>query len=198
MKHKGYFICIEGLDKSGKTSQSILLVEALCRKGFDAVYTTEPSNGEIGRFIRKYVLHRKDRVSPIIEALLFAADRADHVENEIKPLLSEGKIIVSDRYVYSSLAYQGATGLSLDWIKEINKHVLQPDLSIYIDVSVETLMKRYGKEKSVMEQFETQKKVEKIYKNLVQEGKLIPVNGEQSIESAANEIFSIVLNYIII
>ncbi|MEM2129568.1 MAG: dTMP kinase, partial [Candidatus Bathyarchaeia archaeon] len=161
-------------------------------------YTTEPSNGEIGRFIRKYVLHRKDRVSPIIEALLFAADRADHVENEIKPLLSEGKIIVSDRYVYSSLAYQGATGLSLDWIKEINKHVLQPDLSIYIDVSVETLMKRYGKEKSVMEQFETQKKVEKIYKNLVQEGKLIPVNGEQSIESAANEIFSIVLNYIII
>ncbi len=196
MKRKGYFICIEGLDKSGKTSQSILLVEALCRKGFDAVYTTEPSNGEIGRFIRKYILHRKDRVSPIVEALLFAADRADHVENEIKPLLDDGKIVVSDRYVYSSLAYQGAAGLSLDWIEAINKHVLRPDLAIYIDVSVENLVKRYGKEKSVMEQFETQKKVKRIYNSLVKEEKLIPVNGEQSIESAANEILTIVLNHL--
>ncbi|MBS7615554.1 dTMP kinase, partial [Candidatus Bathyarchaeota archaeon] len=141
-------------------------------------------------------LHRKDRVSPFVEALLFAADRADHVENEIKQLLDEGKIVVSDRYVYSSLAYQGAAGVSMDWIEAINKHVLHPDLAIYIYVSVENLMKRYGKEKSVMEQFETQKKVEKIYSNLVKEKKLIPVNGEQSIESAANEILTIVLNHL--
>jgi len=118
---RGLLICIEGLDKSGKTTQSRLLVESLRNKGFDAVYTTEPSNGEIGRFIRRYILQRRERVSISVEALLFAADRIDHVEREIKPLLNDGKIVVSDRYVYSSLAYQGAAGLDVEWIKEINR-----------------------------------------------------------------------------
>ena len=187
-------MCIEGLDKSGKTSQSILLVEALCKKGFDAVYTTEPSNGEIGKFIRNYILHRKDRASPVVEALLFAADRADHIEREIKPMLAKGKVVVSDRYIYSSLAYQGATGLNLDWIEEINKHALKPDMAIYLNVSVKNLLQRYRKEKSVMEQLETQRKVEQIYNKLVHDGRLISVNGERPMKEATRDILAMVLN----
>ena len=104
-----YFICIEGLDKSGKTTQSILLVEALVKNGFDAIYTTEPSNGEIGKFIRRYLLQRKKRMSILVEALLFAADRAQHTEKEIIPMLKNKKVVVSDRYIYSSLAYLSIT-----------------------------------------------------------------------------------------
>jgi len=194
MNQKGFFVCIEGLDKSRKTSQSILLVEALCKKGYDAIYTTEPSNGEIGKFIRKYILRRKNRVPPVIEALLFAADRADHVENEIKPMLAKGKIVVSDRYVYSSLAYQGAAGLSLVWIKEINKQALKPDLAIYLDVPVVNLLQRYKRNKSVMERLDTQKKVEEIYIKLVHEGELIQVNSDRPLEEAAKDIQVMVLN----
>jgi dTMP kinase len=194
VNRKGFFVCVEGLDKSGKTSQSILLVEELCKKGFDAIYTTEPSNGEIGKFIKKYVLRRKNRVPAVVEALLFAADRADHVENEIKPMLAKGKIVVSDRYVYSSLAYQGAAGLNLDWIKEINKQALKPDLAIYIDIPVEHLLQRYKKDKSVMERLETQKKVEEIYNKLVQKGELIRVNGKRSIEEITKDMQAMILN----
>jgi len=193
LKKKGFFVCIEGLDKSGKTTQSVLLVEALCKNGFDAVYTTEPSDGEIGTFIRKYVLQRKDRVPTVVEALLFAADRADHVENGVKPMLEKGKVVVSDRYVYSSLAYQGAAGLSLDWIKKINNQALKPDLAIYIDVPVEALMQRYQSEKSVMEKLETQRKVGEIYQKLAQQKELISINGKRSTEEVARDVQATVL-----
>jgi dTMP kinase len=89
MGRNGLLICIEGLDKSGKTTQSLLLVDALRSRGLEAVYTTEPSAGEIGSFIKRYVLRRKQRIPASVEALLFAADRVDHVEREIKPMLKE-------------------------------------------------------------------------------------------------------------
>lgn len=190
---KGLFVCIEGLDKSGKTLQSILLVEALSKKGYDAVYTTEPSNGEIGRFIRRYVLRRKERVPPVVEALLFAADRVDHTQREVKPMLEKGKIVVSDRYLYSSLAYQGAAGLDIDWIREINKSALDPDLGIYLDVPIETISKRCKQEKSVMERPDTQKKVREVYLRFVREGKLIPIDGSRPIGQVAKDIRTMVL-----
>jgi dTMP kinase len=193
LNQKGFFICIEGLDKSGKTSQSILLVEALCKKGFDAIYTTEPSNGEIGTFIRKYLLNRKQRLSAVVEALLFAADRADHTNNQIKPLLREGKVVVSDRYLYSSLAYQGAAGLGLEWIKSINKDALKPDLAIYLDVPISVVTKRYRSNKSVMEWPKIQRKVQEIYLRFVHEGEMISINGNRPIEEASNNIKKIVL-----
>jgi len=79
-------------------------VRELRKRGYEAVYTAEPSRGKIGKFIKRYCLHGEKRVSSIVEALLFAADRYEHVENEIAPALKIGKIVVSDRYVYSSLA----------------------------------------------------------------------------------------------
>ncbi|MEM2913285.1 MAG: dTMP kinase [Candidatus Bathyarchaeia archaeon] len=194
MKRSGLLICIEGLDKSGKTTQSLLLVDALKSRGFEAVYTTEPSTGEIGRFIQRYVLRRKQRVPASVEALLFAADRIDHVEREIKPMLKDGKIVVSDRYVYSSIAYQGAAGLDIGWIKEINKMALKPDLAIYIDAPIEVIMRRLkGRERTVMEYPDVQMKVRDIYTSLVKEGKLIPVDGNRPIEKVSSQIQRIVL-----
>jgi len=189
---KGFFICIEGLDKSGKTTQSTLLVEALRRKGYDAVYTSEPSDGKIGRFIREYLLNRRERVYAMIEALLFAADRTEHTETFIKPNLKKGKIVISDRYLFSSLAYQGAAGVSLNWIKEINKAAIKPDLAIYIDVPVDVIIHRCQGRKSVMERREIQEKVWEIYMNLVRNGELIRIDGDRPVEETAKSIEKIV------
>jgi len=193
---RGLLICIEGLDRSGKTTQSHLLVENLKSKGFEAVYTTEPSDGEIGRFIKRYVLRRRKRIPAHIEALLFAADRVDHVEREIKPMLNEGKIVVSDRYIYSSLAYQGAAGLDVEWIREVNRMVPEPDLAIYLEVPIDVIMERLRRKrrKSVMESPEIQEKVREVYIKLVKEGKLIMVDGNRSITEVSRDIQKIVID----
>jgi dTMP kinase len=194
MKRKGFFICVEGLDGCGKTTQTKILVEKLKKKGYDAVYTAEPSRGKIGRFIKKYCLHGDKRISSIVEALLFAADRYEHVENEILPALKNGKIVVSDRYVYSSLAYQGAAGLSLDWIRRINEYALAPNLAIFIDVEPNTVIQRLKPKRSVMENLETQCRVREVYMKFVENGELVRVNGNKSKKEVANEILSIALN----
>ena len=194
MERRGFFICVEGLDGCGKTTQAKILVRKLQRMGYNTVYTAEPSHGKIGRFIKRYYLYRGKRVSSIVEALLFAADRYEHVENEIIPALKDGKIVVSDRYMYSSLAYQGAVGLSLDWIRKINEHAVTPNLAIFIDVEPDTVIKRLKPKKSVMENLETQRKVREVYLKFVENGELVKVNGNKSKNEVADEIFSIVLN----
>lgn len=196
MKKRGVFICVEGLDASGKTTHARRLVRNLRRRGFDVVYTTEPSRGEVGRFVRKYILQRKRRVPSVVEALLFAVDRVDHVEKRIKPALEEGKIVVSDRYVYSSLAYQGAAGLDLKWIEEINKLALPPDLAIYIDVPPEVVVKRIRRKKSVMERLETQRRVREVYMKFVENGKLVPVDGNRGKDEVAKDILTVVLDFL--
>jgi len=191
---KGFFACIEGLDKCGKTTQSCLLVERLSRLGFKASYTTEPSLGEVGQFIRMHVLRRQKRIPAVVEALLFAADRLDHAENVIKPMLEKRMIVVSDRYVYSSLAYQGAAGLDLEWIMEINRFSPVPDLAVYIDVPLEVLAKRIKGDRSVMEQLQTQREVQSVYTRLVRQGMLIPVDGNRPIEEVSKTILDLVLS----
>ncbi len=196
MRKKGAFICIEGLDASGKTTQARRLVRELRKEGFEAVYTTEPSRGEIGKFIRTYILQRKRRVPIAVEALLFAVDRVDHLEDRVKPALQEGKIVVSDRYVYSSLAYQGAAGLDLNWIEEINRSVVTPDLAIYIDVPPEVVVKRIRRKRSVMERLEVQRKVREFYMKFVEDGRLIRVDGNRAKDEVSRDIFTTVLNFL--
>ena len=112
---------------------------ALLAKKLEANYkiflTAEPSRGKIGTFIREGCLYEEKRLPTEAEALLFAADRIEHICSEVKPALDEGKLVICDRYIYSSLAYQGSAGLSLEWIKTINARALQPDFSLFIDVS---------------------------------------------------------------
>jgi len=193
MKGTGIFICIEGLDGCGKTTQARLLVRRLIKMGYDAVYTAEPSRGKIGNFIRKYCLHGGKRMSVVVEALLFAADRFEHVKDVILPALDEGSIVVSDRYVYSSMAYQGAAGLDLKWIEMINEHAIRPNLAIFIDVEPYTVIKRLKSKKSVMENLETQLKVRDVYMKFVGKGALIRINGNKSKKEVADAILKAVM-----
>ena len=193
---KGIFICIEGLDGSGKTTHANRLVRNLQEKGFDAIYTTEPSRGELGTFIRGIILEGKTRVPGVVEALLFAVDRVEHFEKDVKPALEKGKVVVSDRCVYSSLAYQGAAGLDLEWIEEINRFALPPDLALYIDVPPEVVVKRIRRKKSVMERLETQRRVQEVYMKFVDNGKLMPIDGARKKREVEKNILSVILDFL--
>jgi dTMP kinase len=193
---KGVFVCIEGLDGSGKTTHAYRLVQNLQKRGFDAVYTTEPGRGKLGKFIRASVLQGKKRVPRVVEAVLFAVDRVEHLEKDVKPALMEGKVVVSDRCVYSSLAYQGAAGLDLEWIEEINRFALPPDLGLYIDVPPEVVVKRIRRKKSVMERLETQRRVKQVYIKFVNNGKLTSIDGDRKKIEVEQNILSVILDFL--
>jgi len=195
MTMKGTFVCIEGLDGCGKTTQAKLLVEKL-QRSYNAMYTAEPSDSKIGDFIRKSILYGEKRSTSLAEALLFAADRVEHVENEVLPALRQGKLVLSDRYVYSSLAYQGAAGLSLEWIQSINQFALRPDLAIFIDVDPRAVMQRLKPVKSVMENLETQQRVRQIYLKFVEKGDLSRIDGNKPKLLVAEELQRVVLNFL--
>ncbi|HUT17327.1 MAG TPA: dTMP kinase [Acidobacteriota bacterium] len=195
MNKKGAFICIEGLDGSGKTTQAKLLAKKL-RKSHNAVYTAEPSHGKIGTFIRNSYLYGEKRLSSVIEALLFAADRIEHVETEVLPALHQGKLVISDRYLYSSLAYQGAAGLSLEWIEKINEHALRPDLAVFIDVDLKTVMNRLKSKKSVMENMETLQQVRDVYLKFVAKGELVRLDGNRAKDEVSEALSAMVLKFL--
>ncbi|MCW3995524.1 MAG: dTMP kinase [Candidatus Bathyarchaeota archaeon] len=192
MRRKGIFIVIEGLDGSGKTTQAAILAKRLF-KTYNPLLTAEPSRGKIGTFIRECCLYEDKRLPTEAEALLFAADRIEHLQKEIKPALEAGRLVICDRYLYSSLAYQGSAGLSLDWIKVINSRALQPDFALFIDVAPEQVLERLQRKKSVMETLETQRKVREIYLRFVENGELLRVNGNNPKERVADELYAKVL-----
>jgi dTMP kinase len=113
--------------------------------------------------------------------------------SEVKPALETGKLVICDRYIYSSLAYQGSAGLSLEWIKTINARALQPDFSIFIDVPPERVIERLQRKKSVMETLETQQKVREVYLKYVEKGELVRVDGDKPKDAVATELYSKVL-----
>lgn len=192
---KGIFVVIEGLDGSGKTTQAKILAKKL-RESHNAVYTAEPSRGKIGSFIRKRILYGANRTSVSIEALLFAADRIDHIQKEVQPALDEGKLVVSDRYIYSSLSYQGSAGLKLEWIETINQLALKPDLAIFIDVTPEVVLQRLKRKKSLMENLETQSKVREIYLKFVKKGELVLVDGNKPKKEVTKEALAIIAKFL--
>jgi dTMP kinase len=192
---KGAFICIEGLDGCGKTTQAKMLAKKL-EKSHKAVYTTEPSRGKIGTFIRNRCLYGEKRLSTVVEALLFAADRVEHVENEVLPALREGRLVISDRYVYSSLAYQGAADLSIEWIEKVNEHALKPDLAVFIDVDPKTVMSRLKPKRSVMENMETLQKVRDVYLKFVAKGELVRLDGNRAKDEVAEALSAVVLKFL--
>lgn len=139
-KLPGWFIAIEGGDGSGKSTQVDALAVWLRKRGFDVVTTREPGATVLGAKLREILLHAKDRepVSARAEALLFAADRADHVEKVVRPALERGAIVLTDRHVDSSIAYQsGGRGLDAEDVAALSAFAtegLRPDLVILLDV----------------------------------------------------------------
>lgn len=186
VRTSGVLIVIEGIDGAGSTTQTGLLVRWLKKRGVDSVATKEPTNGMIGQLIRKYL--NNPLSSTLIDALLFAADRAEHVDNIIKPLLSQGKVVVSDRYVESSIAYQSSSGVDEDWLIEVNKFAPKPDLTIILDVPPDVALKRKNlpREKFEFEEF-LGKVREKFLSRARKEGYFV-VNAEPPIDEVQTEI----------
>lgn len=142
----GKFITFEGIDGSGKSTQLRMLASELRYRGFDVLTTLEPGGTPLGRRLRAAFLETEETVSPRAELLLFAADRAQHINFLVKPALSEGKIVISDRYADATFAYQGA-GRGFDE-KTVNQVInlategLKPDLTLFFDISVEKAILR--------------------------------------------------------
>lgn len=138
---RGRFIAIEGIDGSGTTSQTRALGQWLGQRGHGVLETREPSRGAIGTLIRQRLSVAAAPFEPAALALLFAADRLDHIASEIEPALAAGQIVLSDRYVLSSLAYQ-ALDCDPAWVQEINARAPRPDLTLLISIPVEVAFAR--------------------------------------------------------
>ncbi len=140
------FIAIEGIDGSGKGAQCKLLNRWIKERGHDTFLTAEPTRGPIGKVIREAL--RKGSLDPRTEALLFAADRSGHVK-EMEDKLRAGKVVITERYFYSSIAYQGAAGVSTEWLKEINRFTRKPDLVVLLDLPPELALERITSDRSL-------------------------------------------------
>ena len=144
---RGKFITFEGCDGCGKSTQLRLLSKYLTDNGIGHIFTREPGGGKISEAIRDILLSGKNmEMTDECEALLYAASRVQHLSDRVEPALSEGKLVICDRYVDSSLAYQAyARGLGLDFITKINAFALEkylPDVTIFIDLTPEAAFKR--------------------------------------------------------
>jgi dTMP kinase len=139
--NRGLFISFEGIDGVGKSTQLELLVGYLNENGRTVCRTLEPGGTDLGREIRELLLHRKGEVAPRAEALLFAADRAHHVATLVRPALERGEVVVTDRYLDSSVAYQGSgRDLGFEQVRELSLFAvdgLLPDLTVLLDLDAE-------------------------------------------------------------
>ncbi len=152
---KGLFITFEGGDGCGKTTQIKLLDEYLRDKGYKTLLTREPGAKGLGIKLREILLNYDGEVSPTCESFLFLADRAQHIDCIIKPALKEGTIVLCDRHIDSTVAYQGyGRGLDIEQIRHLNNiatNGIKPDITIVLDVDVKTSQNRVGTEKDRME-----------------------------------------------
>lgn len=158
---------MDGIDGSGSSTQTEMLISLLNSKGFRSLATKEPNPQS---FIEPAIRRSLAEPSgiPVVDALLFAADRADHVERFIKPALAERKVVVSDRYLESSVAYQTAQGLEEWWILLINRHAITPDLTIIMDIDPEVSLRRKG---STPERYETPEFLRRVREKFLERAK---------------------------
>ncbi len=167
---RGRLIVLEGIDGAGTTTQTARLCAALAARGLDAHATREPSTGPVGRLLREMLGGAHQPVDSATLGLLFAADRADHLQREIEPALARGAIVVSDRYYHSSLAYQG-DGDAFDWVTLLNARARRPDLTLLLEVPVDVAAARRaadGRPDELFDRIETQRRVAEGYRRVVQ------------------------------
>ena len=157
---RGVFITLEGGDGSGKTTQAALLREWLSGEGRTVLRTREPGGTEVGVEIREIVLHHRGDISPRAEALLYAADRAHHVATVVRPALERGEVVIQDRYIDSSVAYQGV-GRVLDpeavrSLSEWATEGLAPDLTILLDLDADAARGRLDEARTRYDRLESE------------------------------------------
>ena len=145
------FISLEGIEGCGKTTQLKYLSTYLDNRGCNVVVTREPGGTEIGKKIRSILLDPASKeLVPTAELLLYMADRAQHIQSVLKPLLAQGKIVICDRYVDATVAYQGfARGLGIDYIRKLHRIILEdfkPDVTFLLDLSPRTGLSRAWQE----------------------------------------------------
>ncbi|MHA1608230.1 MAG: dTMP kinase [Candidatus Freyarchaeota archaeon] len=160
MRKRGVLIALEGIDGAGKTTHALLLAEWLKGKGYKVIVTSEPTESSIGKLIRTKLAEKASH--PAVMTLLFAADRVDHFE-KLKPFIKNGAIIILDRYTESSICYQAAEGLNMEWIETVNKWVPKPDLTVLLDVDVRIALQRIKEKKR--EKYEEQEFLALVRKN---------------------------------
>jgi len=175
---KGLFITFEGSDGAGKTVQSQMLLEYFKSISVDAVLTREPGGTKISEIIRNIILDNNNlEMTDMTETLLYAAARAQHVGELIKPNLDAGKVVICDRFVDSSVAYQGfARGIGVDAVEDINNYAtlgLKPDLTFFLDLEPKLGIKRKSMEKA-LDRMESEKLefYEKVYNGYVNLSKM--------------------------
>lgn len=170
-----FFLVIEGLDGSGTTTQCAAVAGALRQQGRAVSTSYEPSSGPVGTLIRQVLTGRlvvpaDDGGSPRplgrqTMALLFAADRLDHLEAQVEPALARGEVAISDRYYHSSFAYQGDVEGELDpdylWVEELNSRARSPDLTVYLEATAELCLSRLG-DRGRPELYETEQKLTRL------------------------------------
>jgi dTMP kinase len=187
------FIVIEGLDGAGTTTQSRRLCERLQAAGQPALVTCEPSGGPIGTLIRqmlamRVVVPHSGGFRPVSRetlALLFAADRIDHVEAEIEPALDAGQLVISDRYYHSSLVYQGdidehdhCDQMDYTWVKLLNSRARVPALTIFLEASTDLCMSRLTQRGGRQDIFETRTKIARLERRYDEVMTLLEAEGQ--------------------
>jgi len=197
LTQKALFIALEGGDAAGTTTHSHLLKGFLESKGFKVYLTQEPSQSKIGILIREFLKNKE--IPPTTDALLFAADRDLHYKNEIKNKLEERYIVISDRYIESSIVYQSVQSdkITVDWVKEINKSVGLPDITIILDINPKIALAR--KEAEDLEKFEDSSflaKVRNLYLTRAKEENYHIISSDDIIEIVQENIQKIVIEKI--
>lgn len=191
---RGFFIVLEGVDGSGKTTQARLLTEALRQRGYQVTLTQEPSEGATGQKIRDYLNGSSRYLTPQEELALFVADRREHVDTVIRPALEQGLIVISDRYYFSSAAYQGALGLDpQEILAEHAKFAPPPDLVIFFNLAPQAALARQrGKARQVSESQEYLEQVAAIY-NTFRGPQLHHVDAAKTAEEIHKKVLAVTL-----
>jgi len=194
----GKFITVEGIDGCGKTTQAEFIVDGLVDAGLSAKLVREPGGDPISESIRKLLLHAEESMSDRAEALLMIASRAQLTDKVILPQIINGSWVVADRYADSTLAYQGGgRGLSvqsLDSINQFGTYTLKPDLTFFLDISIDVANSRMRVERDRIEKEgnEFQQRVREQYLKLHESdpNRFILINGEQSVDNVRKEIWT--------
>lgn len=198
---KGFLVVFEGIDGAGKTTQANLLFDQLKRKQFDVILSKEPTDSIYGQKIKKLAQGERVSVKPLDEYRLFINDRKVHVANVIKPALEEKKIVILDRYYFSTIAYQGAIGLNPKKIKLENESFAPvPEIVFLLNIpprlGLRRIQKGRNEEPNLFEREENLIKVKNILDSL-KENYIVPINGAEEIEEIHNTVMNVINDIIV-